>query len=194
MTAKEAADAGGMRLRADARRNRTRVLEVAEEVFATDGMSAQIDDIARRAGVGVGTIYRSFPTKEALFEAVVTHGLQQLTEQVRALGSAGDPGAAFFACLDAMSAGSAAHQGMFDALTGAGIDMQSKVAGISAELMDAFGTLLVRAQQAGAVREDVSTADVKALLIGAHSADQTGGATQRVIAVISDGLRPSHHR
>jgi AcrR family transcriptional regulator len=194
VTAKETADSGGMRLRADARRNRARVLEVAEEVFATNGMSAQIDEIARRAGVGVGTIYRSFPTKEALFEAVVTHGLEQLTEQVRILAAADDPGAAFYDCLDAMSAGSATHQGMFDALTGAGIDMQSRVAGISEELMDAFGALLLRAQQAGAVRTDVNVADVKALLIGAHSADQTGGATQRVIAVIRDGLRPDRHR
>ncbi len=57
-------------LRADARRNRTRVLDTAEEVFATDGIAVPIDEIARRAGVGIGTVYRHFPTKEALFEAM----------------------------------------------------------------------------------------------------------------------------
>jgi AcrR family transcriptional regulator len=177
-------------LRADALRNRQRVLDVAEEVFAADGMSAQIDEIARRAGVGVGTIYRSFRTKETLFEAVITHGLEQLTGQARELATAEDPGAAFFGCLNAVFDRSGTHQGMFDALTGAGIDMESRLAGTSADLMDALGVLLVRAQQAGAVRTDVGIADVKALLIGAHFADRTGGVPDRVIAVIRDGLRP----
>jgi AcrR family transcriptional regulator len=67
-------------LRADARRNRARVLEAAQEAFTAEGLSVPLDEIARRAGVGAGTVYRHFPTKEALFEAVVVHRIQGLTE------------------------------------------------------------------------------------------------------------------
>ncbi len=75
-------------LRADARRNRERVLTVAQEAFATEGLAVSIPEIARRAGVGVGTIYRQFPTKEALFEAIVVEGMTAILESARSLSTA----------------------------------------------------------------------------------------------------------
>src|SRR5579859_7375871 len=83
------------RLRADARRNRDRLLAVAEDIFARRGLVASTDDIARAAGVGIGTLFRHFPTKEALLEAVFVARLQHLTEDARRLSSGDDPGEAF---------------------------------------------------------------------------------------------------
>jgi AcrR family transcriptional regulator len=83
-------------LRADARRNREKVLAAARAVFAEQGVDAQMDDVARRADVGVGTVYRHFATKEVLLEAVVSGRLAQLTDEARALVDAADPAEAFF--------------------------------------------------------------------------------------------------
>ena len=82
-------------LRADARRNRARVLDVAREVFAAEGLTVPIDEIARRAGLGIGTVYRHFPTKEALFEAIVLDRIERLTALAESAPGA-DPGEAFF--------------------------------------------------------------------------------------------------
>ncbi len=86
-------------MRADARRNRDRILEVAREVFATEGVAASLDEIARRAGVGPGTLYRHFHTKEALFEAVVQDRVRRLVDRARAMRGAEDPTAALFTLL-----------------------------------------------------------------------------------------------
>src|ERR1700739_2192398 len=89
-------------LRADAARNRARVLEVAYETFAAEGLSVPIDEIARRAGVGAGTVYRHFPTKADLFRAVVEDRIRRIVEEGRALLAAGDPGEALFKFLRSM--------------------------------------------------------------------------------------------
>src|ERR1700680_1105959 len=83
-------------LRADAQRNRARLLDVAEVVFASKGIAASTEEIAREAGVGIGTVFRHFPTKEALLEAVFVRRLEQLAAHADALADAYDPGAAFF--------------------------------------------------------------------------------------------------
>lgn len=85
--------------RADARRNRERILQAAYEAFASDGRLVPLDDIARRAGVGAGTVYRNFPTKEALFEAVVTQRIEQIIREAQALADAVDPAEAFYGFL-----------------------------------------------------------------------------------------------
>src|SRR5215467_9547609 len=90
------------KLRADAARNRTRVLEVAYDTFAAEGLSVPIDEIARRAGVGAGTVYRHFPTKDSLFQAIVLTRHERMTAQARQLASARDPGAAFLDFLAAL--------------------------------------------------------------------------------------------
>ncbi|MEN3281503.1 MAG: hypothetical protein V7607_2643 [Solirubrobacteraceae bacterium] len=196
-SAAEHLNAGGpvRRLRADARRNRERVLEAAREAFADEGVSVPLDEIARRAGVGPGTVYRHFPSKEALVEAVIFGRLQRLGEEARALGTAADPGRAFFDFSARMVVEGAAKRDLVEALAGAGV-REPQVAGslVAQQLREAFGQLLQRAQHAGAVRPDVSTTDVMAVLTGASQAMRQhaddSDVADRVLAVVCDGLRP----
>lgn len=180
-------------LRADARRNRDRLLQVARQAFAAEGLSVSLDDIARRAGVGAGTLYRHFPTKEALFEAVVHERLRSLVDQARALGGADDPGAALFEILGRVVADAAAKSDLVDALAGAGIEVRTTVAATAADLRHEVGHLLTRAQAAGTVRGDIDTADLMAVLGGVllalrHPANK-GVDPGRPLAILLDGLR-----
>src|SRR5262249_5621414 len=109
------------RPRADARRNRARVLEAAEEVFASHGLAVPIDGIARRAGVGAAPVYRHFPTKESLFEAVVIRRFELLTDEARSLAGALDPGAAFFGSLQRLVEEMATKRDLRDVLLDAGV-------------------------------------------------------------------------
>ena len=102
-------------LRADAVRNRA-VLDVAYETFAEEGMSVPIDEIARRAGVGAGTVYRHFPTKEALFAAIASNRLQHLIDRAAAFTETKEPGEAFFAYLAMLVEEGKSDQGLADAL------------------------------------------------------------------------------
>ena len=111
-------------LRADARRNRARLLDVAEAVFAAKGTSASTEEIAREAGVGIGTVFRHFPTKEALLEAVFVGRLQRLADEAEAHLDADDPGAAFFAFFGSAVEQSATKTAFADALAQAGVDVQ----------------------------------------------------------------------
>lgn len=180
-------------LRADARRNRARVLAAAQEAFAEHGAGVPLDDIARRAGVGAGTVYRHFPTKEALFEAVVVHQVDDLVEEANGLADADDPGAAFFDFLGRLAETATTKQDMTDVLAGAGIDLGAAVAAKSAAMMRALGRLLRRAQRAGAVRTDIEMADLTVLLKGAIYAVRAAGGDRRtrdrVFRTITDGLR-----
>jgi len=177
-------------LRADARRNRARVLEIAQQVFATHGLAVPVEEIARRAGVGIGTVYRHFPTKEALFAAIVEDKLARILEHVTSLAADPAPGPAFFAVLDRMVAEGAHKKDLVDALAVAGIEVRSSAADVAAQLRKVLGTLLRRAQAAGAVRSGVSIEDVFALL-GATlaAATRTGGSPTRLFAIVRDGLR-----
>lgn len=180
-------------LRADARRNRDRLLQAAREAFAADGLSVSLDEIARRAGVGPGTLYRHFPTKEALFEAVVHERLSPLLGEARSLRCADDPGAALFTMIDRIVADGAAKADLIDAIARAGVEMQTTVAATAADLRREIGHLLARAQDSGAVRSDIDTADLMAVLSGVllalrHSAN-AGADPQRTLAIVRDGLR-----
>ena len=159
-------------------------------MFATEGLAVPIEEIAKRAGVGVGTVYRHFPTKEALFAAIVEDKLARILEHVTSLAADPAPGPAFFAVLDRMAAEGAHKKDLVDALAVAGIDMRSSAADVAAQLRSALGTLLRRAQAAGAVRAGVGVEDVFALL-GATlaAASRTGRSPMRLFAVIRDGLR-----
>ncbi|MQA03205.1 MAG: TetR family transcriptional regulator [Streptosporangiales bacterium] len=179
-------------LRADARRNRLKVLEAAQQAFADAGVGVPLDDIARRAGVGAGTVYRHFPTKEALFEAVVQHRVEQLIEDAKQRARGDDPGEAFFGFLGRLADTAAAKKDLTDALAGAGVATDSNIAAATQEMQGALGVLLDRAQRAGAVRKDVTGEHLVALLKGAlvavqHGDDPDLGA--RVFAVLTDGLR-----
>jgi AcrR family transcriptional regulator len=177
----------GRPLRADARRNRARVLDAADEVFATKGVGASTEEVAKRAGVGIGTVFRHFPTKEALLEAVLVARFGRLAEEARGLSGAEDAGAAFFGFLTAIVDQSAAKNAFAGALAQAGVDVEAALGRAGAELWEALGVLLTRAQAAGAVRADAEVAQVVAVLVGAsRAADYSPSA----VPLILDGLRP----
>jgi AcrR family transcriptional regulator len=180
------------RLRADARRNRARILAVAMEAFATEGLSVPVQEIARRAGVGTGTVSRHFPTKEALFEAILLSRAGQLTQEASRLMDAADPGAAFFEFFALVIAEGAANLGLAEALTGANYDLDEAVRRDGVDPMTALGLLLARAQRAGAVRPDVETADVKALISGIlarASGPADPAVLDRMVSIARRGLQ-----
>jgi AcrR family transcriptional regulator len=179
-------------LRADAARNRARVLEVAYETFAAEGLSVPIDEIARRAGVGAGTVYRHFPTKEALFAAVVGARVSGMVAGGWTLLDSEGPGEALFAFLRQIVTTSAIDHGLVEALAGYGIDVTAAAPGVEASFLELLGALLVAAQGAGTARRDVGVAEVKALLVVCKAAQGYGDdVTLKVTAVIEAGLRAS---
>ena len=176
-------------LRADAARNRARVLQVAYEVFAEQGLAVPIDEIARRAGVGAGTVYRHFPTKEALFEAVIGERMRFVVGRARDLLAA-DPPNALFEFLREMVREGAADHGMVEALASYGIDLDSAAPGAEAEFLGMLGEMLVAAQQAGTARADVGVAELKALMVVCKSGQEYGDdVADRITNVIVAGLR-----
>jgi AcrR family transcriptional regulator len=187
--------ARGRPLRADAERNRLRVLEVAQAVFASEGLAVPIDEIARRAGLGVGTLYRHFPTKEALFEAIVIDRMQALVDEARESRNAKDAGEAFFTMLSRMVVEGAVKKDFLDALAGMGSDVARALGTLKKELRAALDVLLKRAQRAKAVRRDVDVSEVLALTMGAMGAAKQYGidarGRERLLAIMRDGLRPA---
>jgi AcrR family transcriptional regulator len=178
-------------LRADAARNRARVLETAYETFAAEGLSVPIDEIARRAGVGAGTVYRHFPTKEDLFRAVVESRIRRIIDEGRALLDDPGPGDALFAFLRSMVLEwGATDQGLVDALAGLGIDVDSAVPEAEGAFLDLVGELLVAGQRAGTVRADVVVPEIKALMVGCQAMQGYDKArAERVTGMVIDGLR-----
>jgi AcrR family transcriptional regulator len=179
-------------LRADARRNRARVLEVAAQVFAAEGLSVPVHEIARRAGVGTGTVSRHFPAKEDLYEAILLSRMEQLAAAADTMTATHDPGPALFAFFGTLVREGAANRGLAEALAGAGYDLEGAGVAAGYDMPGRLRELLARAQEAGAVRPDIDYADVKALLAGCLARDGgDGAALDRVIAVVCDGLRPT---
>jgi AcrR family transcriptional regulator len=168
-------------LRADARRNRRRLLEAAEDVFTAEGASASTEEVARQAGVGIGTLFRHFPTKEALVQAVVAVRVGRLVEEAEALAADG------VRCT-----------GFFEVLAGGFVDAEGVAPGLRRRLRRKIGDLLGRAQEAGTVRDDVGVHEVMALLVGAVRAAEHAGEDrelrERIAAVLLDGLRPARGR
>jgi AcrR family transcriptional regulator len=170
------------------------VLEIAQAVFATEGLAVPIDEIARRAGLGVGTLYRHFPTKEALFAAIVVTRMEEVVAEARALREADAPAEAFFDFLTRMVAGWGQKKDFIEALTSAGVDLK-EIGCVKQELHVQLGALLERAQAAGAVRKDVSIQEILALISATFAALERHGisakGSARMLAVIFDGLRAS---
>jgi AcrR family transcriptional regulator len=176
-------------LRADAARNRTRVLEVAWQTFASEGLSVPIDEIARRAGVGLGTVYRHFPSKDDLVRAIVTDRLQRVIEEADSLLQTGDPAEALFTFLrSVVLEWGATDVGLKNAL--ANSDIKIKVRGVREPFLAVIDKLLRAAQQAGTVRTDISATEVKALIVGCQAMQTYNDkVTRRAIIVVLDGLR-----
>ena len=177
-------------LRADAARNRARVLEVAYETFAAEGLSVPIDEIARRAGVGAGTVYRHFPTKEDLFRAVVEDRIGRIVDEGRKLVSAEDPDALFTFLRTVVLQWGATDRGLADSLAGVGIDIESAMPDVEEDFLRLLGDLLRAGQKAGTVRRDVDVRDVKAILSGCLAMlAAKPDAAERLTEVVLDGLR-----
>lgn len=182
---------GARPLRADAARNRDRVLRVAYETFAAEGLTVPVDEIARRAEVGAGTIYRHFPTKEALYTAVVEHRLNEMIARGRDLLESGDPGAALFDFLREMVLewGASDHV-LVDALAGRGVDVHTVAPDADRAARALLGEMLAAGQQAGTVRADLGVPELKAILAGCQAIGAYDGAVAaRATAVVMDGLR-----
>ncbi|MEU6640964.1 helix-turn-helix domain-containing protein [Saccharomonospora sp. NPDC046836] len=185
-------------IRADARRNRARILETAEAVFAAHGPAASTEEIARKAGVAIGTVFRHFPTKAELVEAVFVDRLSQLAASARQLAESDDAGAAFFDFFTTWAELSALKQSFADALANDGVDIQAAAErgaypAVRTELAAAVETLLTRAQAAGAVRSDIGMRELNALLISvARAVEQVRDdpdVQRRLLCTILDGLR-----
>lgn len=191
-TSRDVVEPNERRQRADARRNRIEILKAAEAAFADHGISVPIDDIAKAAGVGVGTVYRHFPTKETLAEAVILARFAELTDEARALSSSGDPGAALFGFMVRLSREAGKKRDLIDALPGGGAAFKSNIDGsaLRAELEAAVEVLLRRAQRAGAVRPDVDQHDLFGLVMGTCMfASEAHCSPERMLSVVCDGLR-----
>jgi AcrR family transcriptional regulator len=179
--------------RADAVRNRERVLEAAKAVFSAGGPDASLEAVARRAGVGIGTLYRHFPTREALFEAVYRREVEQLGELAEQLKNESQPVEALRQWLRSNVEFVATKKGMSAALALAAHGKSSELIAFSFErLTKAVGALLDRAVAAGEIRADVSPEDLLRALVGmCYLHDQTGwqASVIRLLDVFIDGLR-----
>jgi AcrR family transcriptional regulator len=176
-------------LRADARRNRSKVIEAARAVFAEQGREAQIDDVARRADVGVGTVYRHFPTKEALIGALVEDAFTRVADEAACALESDDPWAAFEQLLwrgAEIMAGDRALTEVIQAERGAPPE-------IEAVLTERVGEVIRRAQAAGRLREDLVVADIPMLMCGIGSATvkphPSPESWRRHLSIVLDGLR-----
>lgn len=178
-------------LRADAQRNRARILDAAEVVFAAEGIEVPVDTIAEKAGVGVGTLYRHFPTKEKLCQAILLDRLSALTADARALADAPDPAAAFFGFLDHIVEEVAAKRDLLVAVLGAGLEYDLAAAEVKDGYRDAVEVLLQRAQSVGAVRSDVTATMVVSLVGGTCQAAAHADASPAgdLLGIVCDGLR-----
>ena len=181
-------------LRSDAERNRQRLLEVAQEVFAREGLAVPIDEIARRAGLGVGTLYRHFPTKEALFEAIVVGRVERLAGSGPGERQGSRCRRSVLRLPVADGRGGPTKKDFLAALAGTGADME-RIAAAKLRMKRAVAVLVERAQKARVIRSDVGAGDVLTLVMGTVGAADRHGAgsaeRKRLLQVIFDGLRVS---
>jgi AcrR family transcriptional regulator len=184
---------GPRALRADARRNRERLLAAAEKVFGQAGTLASLETVARRAGVGVGTLYRHFPTREALIEALVRDRLDALLALAEELLRATAPLQSLRTWLRESVRSSCAYRGLAGPIaSAAGATCDSRLSGYCAKRQSATTALLDRAKQAGEIRAEVDPGDLSAMVnaiawAAEHSPDASG--TDRLLSLLIDGLR-----
>jgi AcrR family transcriptional regulator len=170
------------RPRADAERNRRRVLDAAAELFGERGLDVGVAEIAQRAGVGRGTLFRNFPTKEDLIAAIVVDAMHEASALGRALLEAPDAAQALFTFLDAAAARQQRSRALFEAVEETFL-VNPEIRAAHADVVDVLGQLLSRAQDAGEVRTDVAAFDVLMLLKGIC---ETAAAFQQLDPRISE--------
>jgi AcrR family transcriptional regulator len=180
-------------LRADARRNRDRLLEVAVRAFSTDGPDVALETIARSAGVGIGTLYRHFPTREALVEAAYRSELDRLCDSAEELLAAGEPDRALRAWMDRFVDYLATKRGMAEALRMVIVSGGDPFAHSRERLTDALTMLLDAGIRGGSLRADVPVLDLLTGLNGVALATGSPGQrdqADRLLDLMMDGLRP----
>jgi AcrR family transcriptional regulator len=172
-------------MRADARRNRDQILRAAQEVFAAKGVT-----------VSIGTVFRHFPTKQALLEAMLLDRLAQLTDITDALSQHKDAGHAFFSLLTLIIDGARTSLAFSDTLLQVGVDVHKYPPQLWKGLKHRIATLLERAQRAGAVRSDLKMKELILLIVGISRATQhhswNAKSQTKVLQILFDGLRPAH--
>ena len=179
-------------LRADAERNRARILAAAAEVFADRGLDVSLDEIAAHAGVGIGTVYRRFPDKDALIDALFEEKIDRAVELADAALEIEDPWEAFTTFMRGMCRMQAGDRGFKDALL-ARDRGRERVAGARERIAPRAMELLTRAQEAGAIRSDLGPFDVPMLnlcvsLIADRTRDVAPDYWERVLTIIIDGI------
>jgi AcrR family transcriptional regulator len=173
-------------------RNRARVLEAAEALFAAEGIDVPIDAIAELAGVGVGTVYRHFPTKERLYEAILVERVAGLVADARARLAADDPEQAFFEFVHHLADEVLKKSDLVSAFAVAGVEFDVVAAEAKQELEAAVTDLLHAAQAAGTVRADISASLVLSLIGATCMAAKhphPGATSGEMLLVVLDGLR-----
>jgi AcrR family transcriptional regulator len=177
-------------MRADAQRNRQRILQAAEAVFAEHGPQASTEEVAQRAGVAIGTVFRHFPTKAELLRALMKRLLQQLSNEADTLAEHGDPNSALLEFFTHLVERTTANRSVVGLLASEGIE--APIAGALDSLTDIVQQLLQRGQRAGAIRTEVCVDEVMALLVSACQGALHGGWSpelrQRTLAIIFAGL------
>lgn len=185
-------------LRADAERNRQRIIAAAREVFAARGVEVTLDDIARHAGVGVGTVYRRFADRDALVEAVFEDQVERLGAVAQEATECADPWEGLERMLLVTGQYFADNRGLRDVLLEGGPDRR-RVAALRERLTPAVTTVLTRAQRAGLLRDDIEPTDVPLIHIMLMAAAEQGrdinpDLWKRYLTLVLDGLRRERDR
>lgn len=181
--------------RADSQRNRERLLEAAKAVFSAGGPEASLEAVAKRAGVGIGTLYRHFPTRDALFEAVYRREVEQLSALAEELGREAEPVEALRQWLHATVEVTATKKGMLAALALATDGQAELFAEVGERMRAALTALIGRAVAAGAMRDDIGPEEVMRALYGLVGSYYMRGTPDwqatvlRLVDVFVDGLR-----
>jgi AcrR family transcriptional regulator len=192
MTENTRADAGAEepRMRADARRSRAKLLDAATAAFAENGADAPLEDIARRAGVGIGTLYRHFPTRVDLQAAVYRSQVETVCAAADEYMNSAAPDQALIGWLRAMAAYMITKRGLSRVLVDSLGKDSPLITSCWTAMNGAAERLMVRAQQAGLLRDDIKPIDMLRLVHGAVIAtEQSPGETDRLLGLMLDGLR-----
>ncbi len=180
-------------MRSDARRNYDRLLAEARAAFAEHGTGTSLEDVARRAGVGIGTLYRHFPNRHALMSAVWEDAVSDLLARSHALLDDPQPCAALVTWLRAIVTHAGEYRGLSSALMSASHDDSSALARCSKPMREAGAALLARAQEAGAVRPDVSISDLlqltNAISLAAEETPDDPELADRLLMLTLRGLK-----
>jgi AcrR family transcriptional regulator len=174
--------------RADAVANRAKVVAAAREAFTTEGPDVSLDEIARRAGVGAGTVHRHFAAKADLVETVLAAAVEDLVTTASSYADSDDPGEALRDfLLQLVTEGAAAHE-LAARLRGNDVDVDAALSGPVAELDHAMAILLSRARDAGGVRDDVDERDLAAIVAAAHAAYLHPAGGERAVRLVLRAL------